>query len=239
MLNFPPELMDSILSSLEPEDLCTLMHTSSNIRQRAVTQLLSQYGVGTPQITSGTISLPHRACFLVPIIYAMHPIQKLQITCNWQRPLGVISDIVATVPQIPDVLLRGIQKEEADVVTKLIATLSRDGKDLVIIAGRRTLAISRPRHGRTPSPGSQFRPFGHEYHSLHLVHRPHPPCLPGCWRYRRLHSHRLALPPSIQTTVGSGSPHCGRPRLNVGQDDAHLKGGPFWYQQSVHSGHIL
>ncbi|KAJ7764206.1 hypothetical protein B0H16DRAFT_441244 [Mycena metata] len=90
----------------------------------------------------------------------MHPIQKLQITCTCQRPLGVISDIVATVPQIPDVLMRGIQKEEVDVVTKLIATLSRDGKDLVILAGRRTLAISRPRHGRTPSPGSQFRPFG-------------------------------------------------------------------------------
>ncbi|KAJ7736496.1 hypothetical protein B0H16DRAFT_1573975, partial [Mycena metata] len=92
----------------------------------------------------------------------MHPIQELQITCVWGHSfnLGVISDIVATVPQIPDVLLCGIQKEEVDAVAKLIATLLRDGKDLVIITGLDTLAISRPRHGRTSSLGSRLRPFG-------------------------------------------------------------------------------
>ncbi|KAJ7018908.1 hypothetical protein C8F04DRAFT_1149566 [Mycena alexandri] len=145
MLNLPPELMDTIFSLLRPEDLVTLMHTSSAIRQRALLQLLSHYNVGTSQITSGTISLPQRACFLVPIIYNIHPIQKLRFTST-QRSLGVISEILATLPPIPDVLVYGaIQKEEAAGVAKLIAVLSRDGKDPVIIAGRRTLFISHPR----------------------------------------------------------------------------------------------
>ncbi|KAJ6562537.1 hypothetical protein B0H19DRAFT_1144901 [Mycena capillaripes] len=80
LLDLPAELQDIIISLLDTkEDLWVLVQVSRTLRRLVQIPLLSRYNIPASQIFSGSVTLSGEACFLVPMIYHIHPILKLSI----------------------------------------------------------------------------------------------------------------------------------------------------------------
>ncbi|KAJ7738151.1 hypothetical protein B0H16DRAFT_1465910 [Mycena metata] len=143
MLRLPPELMAIVFSLLDAEDLFALVRVSGGLRRLAILPLALRHNITAAQIRAGTVSLSDNMCFLVPMIYKIHPIQKLCITMEQaQLQVARIPQILATIPPIPDVLLDGPIRAASVHVPKLISTLSRNGT-VVVVGG--VLTVSHPR----------------------------------------------------------------------------------------------
>ncbi|KAJ6498268.1 hypothetical protein DFH09DRAFT_1290069 [Mycena vulgaris] len=146
MLRLPPELLGIILSLLDKDDLCALIQVSRLIRQLALLSLVSRYNISTHQIQSGSISVPGGAAFLIPIIYRIHPIQRLEVL-QASQPLRALPHILAAIPSIPDVRILNPPEPVLDSgVPRLITTLSRNGRDPVVIVGRGIVRVSHHRY---------------------------------------------------------------------------------------------
>ncbi|KAJ6566750.1 hypothetical protein B0H19DRAFT_1257938 [Mycena capillaripes] len=147
MLDLPLELQDIILSLLETKDLWVLVRVSRPFRQLALSPLLLRYDIPVSQVYSGSVCLPAEAYFLIPMIYHIHSIQQLTILSrNVVLPLQGIPFALAAVPLIPDVMISGPTHTSQDPnVARLIAALSRNGRDPVALVGMGTIRVSRHR----------------------------------------------------------------------------------------------
>ncbi|KAJ7184969.1 hypothetical protein C8R46DRAFT_1186218 [Mycena filopes] len=146
MLRLPVELVELIFSFVDKEGLRSLFYVSRFCRALAPPHLLSRYHFSMAKVRSGVINLPPGAYFLVPVIYRIHPIQELIIPAE-KRRLDLLVSVLRELPPIPNVVLRGhIFSAKSIPIATLIATLSRNGRDPVVVVGR-GLALSLPRHG--------------------------------------------------------------------------------------------
>ncbi|KAJ7148366.1 hypothetical protein C8R46DRAFT_536723 [Mycena filopes] len=143
MFPLPPELAELIVSFLQKDDLRTLVQVSRGLRRLCFAPLLSTHGISIQQIRSGAITVAPGSEFLIPAIYRSHPIQ--QLTVHSKGHLALIVSILATIPPIPDIRIWGLRFGQKPAVARLLANLSREGRDPIILAGKSTLKLSLPR----------------------------------------------------------------------------------------------
>ncbi|KAJ7184857.1 hypothetical protein C8R46DRAFT_467293 [Mycena filopes] len=143
MFPLPPELAELIVSFLQKDDLRTLVQVSRGLRRLCFAPLLSTHGISIQQIRSGAITVAPGSEFLIPAIYRSHPIQ--QLTVHSKGHLALIVPILATIPPILDIRIWGLRFGQKPAVAKLLANLSREGRDPIILAGKSTLKLSLPR----------------------------------------------------------------------------------------------
>ncbi|KAJ7479434.1 hypothetical protein B0H11DRAFT_1276006 [Mycena galericulata] len=148
MLNLPPELQNIILSFLDSTDLWLLLQVSRSFRQLIISPLLLRCNISPSQINLGSISLPEEAYFLIPLIYHIHPIQKLSIVPGRNnQALWGLPSVLSQIPQIPDVSICGVTHANVNSnVARLLTDSSRGGKDPLVIIGLGSLFVSRPRY---------------------------------------------------------------------------------------------
>ncbi|KAJ7649365.1 hypothetical protein DFH06DRAFT_1420733, partial [Mycena polygramma] len=134
-LDLPPELWLIVLSFTEKEELWALVQVSQPFRALCLFPLLLRYNIPKSHIYSGSITLSGDACFLVPMIYNIHPI--LDITINLgNRRFRDFPSILAAVPRIPDVRICGSIDGSKDIqIARLVWTLARNKADPVVIVG--------------------------------------------------------------------------------------------------------
>ncbi|KAJ7756595.1 hypothetical protein B0H16DRAFT_1458050 [Mycena metata] len=123
MLPLPPELLQLILSILDHYDLWVLVQVSRFFQQLALPSLLSRHKITPLQIHSGS---------------------HLTIQSEGLSLHG-LAHIIRDIPPIPDVLLRvRVERFEDPELTEIVATLSRRGRDPIVVA-HGSLDISHPR----------------------------------------------------------------------------------------------
>ncbi|KAJ7738179.1 hypothetical protein B0H16DRAFT_1694936 [Mycena metata] len=116
MLRLPPELLELVLSALDSRDLWVLIQVSRFFQQLALPSLLSSNHITPSQIHSGS-DLPHAA---YPATYG--PGRGSSPPPPW-------------IPLIPDVMIWGpIGKFEYPGFAEIVATLSRGGRDSIVVA---------------------------------------------------------------------------------------------------------
>ncbi|KAJ7813571.1 hypothetical protein B0H13DRAFT_2382357 [Mycena leptocephala] len=143
MVDLPQELQDIIFSFLDDEDLWELVQVSRPLRQRVLFPLLLRYNIAAFQIYSGEVCVPGNAYFRIPMIYHIHPIQKLSVVPGRLKLHGLPS-VLTAIPLIPDVEIRGTVEPKRDsAIAGLIQTLSRGA--VVAIAGHGSVWVPKPR----------------------------------------------------------------------------------------------
>ncbi|KAJ6540418.1 hypothetical protein B0H19DRAFT_1269005 [Mycena capillaripes] len=150
MLLLPPELQHIIFSLLEAEELRVLVQVSQAFRQLSLSHLFSRYNIPMSQILSGEVCIREEASFLVSTIYHIHPIEKLTILptklIRRHVSLSALPKILGAIQQIPDVLISGpTHATISSGVPEVIATLSRGGKNSVVLVGQGYMHVSLPR----------------------------------------------------------------------------------------------
>ncbi|KAJ7032594.1 hypothetical protein C8F04DRAFT_1107322 [Mycena alexandri] len=147
MLNLPVELLEIIFSFVDREGIRALFQVSRFVRELTLRHLLSRYHLRMADVHSGIINLPPGAHFLLPIIYSISPIQELIIPAEKRRLARLVS-ILHELPPIPQVLIRGhIYATKNITAAALIAALSRNGRDPVVLVGLGKVTLSLPRRG--------------------------------------------------------------------------------------------
>ncbi|KAJ7896992.1 hypothetical protein B0H13DRAFT_2521999 [Mycena leptocephala] len=127
MFDLPQELQDIIFSCLDNENLWVLVQVSRPLRQRVQFPLLLRYKIPASQIYSGEVCIPGDVYFLIPMIYHIHPIQKLSV-----------------IPGRLDVEIRGtVESKRNSTIAGLVETLSRGA--VVAIAGHGSVWVPEPR----------------------------------------------------------------------------------------------
>ncbi|KAJ7756587.1 hypothetical protein B0H16DRAFT_687172 [Mycena metata] len=147
MLNLPVELLETIFSFVDREGIRALFQVSRFLRELTLRHLLSRYHLRMTDVRSGIINLPPGAHFLLPILHSISPIQELTIPAEKRRLARLVS-ILHELPQIPQVLIRGhIYATSNITAAALIAVLSRNGRDPIVLVGLGKVTLSLPRRG--------------------------------------------------------------------------------------------
>ncbi|KAJ7473169.1 hypothetical protein B0H11DRAFT_2037469 [Mycena galericulata] len=154
MLQLPIELVDTIFSLLDKQDLFILVQVSSRFQRVALWPLLSRYHVSMADIASGTITIPGEACPLLRLIYSIHPIQSLTIRppLLLSRTFSALISALAVTPPIPNILVDSRYLDRHGIA-KLIITSSRSHSDTIVFIGRDNIGVSLPR----PAPPIRWK----------------------------------------------------------------------------------
>ncbi|KAJ7629264.1 hypothetical protein DFH06DRAFT_1338548 [Mycena polygramma] len=152
MLSLAPELADLVFSFLDTEHLRVLLRVSRSFQRLALFCLLSRYGVSGVGADSGAVGLPGAACFLIPRIHHIHPIQKLTILPG-SLPHRCLASVLAATPSINEVMIHSSTGElKAREVADLIAPLACSADPVVLARASEyswtKLQVSLPRRHR-------------------------------------------------------------------------------------------
>ncbi|KAJ6540427.1 hypothetical protein B0H19DRAFT_1175654 [Mycena capillaripes] len=178
MLLLPPELQHIIFLFLEAEELRVLVQVSQAFRQLSLSHLFSRYNIPMSQILSGEVCIREDASFLVSAIYHIHPIEKLTILptklIRRHVSLSALPKILGAIPQIPDVLISGpTHATISSGVLDMIATLSRGGKNSVVLVGQGYMKVSHPRRfppiGWTEFPEYPLKSFAARHVGMAII----------------------------------------------------------------------
>ncbi|KAJ7629271.1 hypothetical protein DFH06DRAFT_722965 [Mycena polygramma] len=146
----PPELVDIIFSFLDAEHLQVLLGVSRSLQSLALLLLLSRYGVSRADVDSGEVCLPGEACFLIPRIHNIHPIQRLLVLPG-SLPHRCLASALSEIPPIADlIILPSTLWLNAREVAALIAPLASSTDPVFWVRTFRSgwvqLRVSRPTH---------------------------------------------------------------------------------------------
>ncbi|KAK7036214.1 hypothetical protein R3P38DRAFT_2911020 [Favolaschia claudopus] len=146
--DLPPELRLLIVSFIDKNGLWNLTHVSRSFRKLALLPLLERHGFTMSRITGDEITVSEGEYFLLPLIWSIHPIDKLTIlpANPYASPPRFLLDVLDALPQVSELTISGrIHRLGALGAARIIERFSQGGQDPVVLVGFGSIRLSQYR----------------------------------------------------------------------------------------------